>query len=529
MVFSPREAGRLAQLVRAPALQAGGRRFESCTAHHPVANVFRSHSTIDWRALWFRLGLLFVLTQVSSAQQTAHVEGVVRDADGKSVAGVHVTLQVDDPPGHYEAQTRADGTFALSVAAGHYKLTVVKSGYDVIEDSFALAPGDTKHCELILRSSQTASFKLDDRPSFTVAGVTDSTGSGGHGSDTRIRTGEALARETANLPPPENKSSIPESSESGMSPPTSESDLRAALANGNLKPKEQAELHRLLGNIEEKQNDPLAAEREYERASTLDASEQNYFAWGAELLLHGAATPAAEVFGKGARLHPDSARMLAGLGAALYTSGSADEAARLLCEATDIDPANPSPYLFLGKMQEASSSALPCAEEKLARYAQDQQEQEKDQPNHAALADYYYGLAVWKGNRGSGNPGVLRLAKVLFIKACALDTKLDAAYVALGDLNLSRGDMQQAIAAYEKAIAANPRSVGAHYGLGLAYRRIGENEKAENEIAQYKQLDQADAAAVERERKEVRQFLFSLQDQPTGRKATQDSLPPITK
>ena len=28
--------GRLAQLVRAPALQAGGRRFESCTAHHPL-------------------------------------------------------------------------------------------------------------------------------------------------------------------------------------------------------------------------------------------------------------------------------------------------------------------------------------------------------------------------------------------------------------------------------------------------------------------------------------------------------------
>ncbi len=28
--------GRLAQLVRAPALQAGGRRFEPCTAHHPA-------------------------------------------------------------------------------------------------------------------------------------------------------------------------------------------------------------------------------------------------------------------------------------------------------------------------------------------------------------------------------------------------------------------------------------------------------------------------------------------------------------
>ena len=33
-VVAPRYEGRLAQLVRAPALQAGGRRFESCTAHH---------------------------------------------------------------------------------------------------------------------------------------------------------------------------------------------------------------------------------------------------------------------------------------------------------------------------------------------------------------------------------------------------------------------------------------------------------------------------------------------------------------
>src|SRR5246127_2828321 len=30
------QRGRLAQLVRAPALQAGGRRFEPCTAHHPL-------------------------------------------------------------------------------------------------------------------------------------------------------------------------------------------------------------------------------------------------------------------------------------------------------------------------------------------------------------------------------------------------------------------------------------------------------------------------------------------------------------
>ena len=31
--------GRLAQLVRAPALQAGGHRFESCIAHHLDAEI----------------------------------------------------------------------------------------------------------------------------------------------------------------------------------------------------------------------------------------------------------------------------------------------------------------------------------------------------------------------------------------------------------------------------------------------------------------------------------------------------------
>src|SRR5271157_6228043 len=41
------QRGRLAQLVRAPALQAGGRRFEPCTAHHPFA-VFPRGDVVQW-------------------------------------------------------------------------------------------------------------------------------------------------------------------------------------------------------------------------------------------------------------------------------------------------------------------------------------------------------------------------------------------------------------------------------------------------------------------------------------------------
>ena len=91
---------------------------------------------------------------------------------------------------------------------------------------------------------------------------------------------------------------------------------------------DQAELHHLLGDIEEKLGDPLEAVSEYQSAAELNASETNLFDWGAELLLHRAAEPAIEVFTKGNRLFPHSARMLVALGVAWYSNGSYDQAAQ---------------------------------------------------------------------------------------------------------------------------------------------------------------------------------------------------------
>ena len=44
-------------------------------------------------------------------------------------------------------------------------------------------------------------MEFADKPNFTVAGVTDWTAVGGHGSDATLRTSEALARETTTLKP----------------------------------------------------------------------------------------------------------------------------------------------------------------------------------------------------------------------------------------------------------------------------------------------------------------------------------------
>src|SRR5438105_1178092 len=101
-----------------------------------------------------------------------------------------------------------------------------------------------------------------------------------------------------------------------------------ALVDKDGEKKTAADTHRILGDVKEKNGDPVGAVNEYEKAAQADPSEENYFAWGAELLLHRAAGAAIEVFSKGAKEHANSAAMQAGLGAAFYANGQFEAAAR---------------------------------------------------------------------------------------------------------------------------------------------------------------------------------------------------------
>src|SRR2546429_417137 len=319
--------------------------------------------------------------------------------------------------------------------------------------------------------SAPAAMEFDDKPNFTVAGVTDWNNTGIHGSDASQRTSEALVKETLALKSGEHAETSAGASNAGITPVNSsetEEELREAREHAKKMPAiaDKADAHRLLGELDERLGDPLEAVQEYERAARLDPSEQNYFEWGTELLLHRADQPAVEVFTKGSRAHPDSARMLAGLGAALYADGKSEDAARRLCEAADLKPADPAPYLFLGKMEKAAPALLPCSEQKLAQFV-------RDQPGNA-LGNYYYGIVLWKRDRGSENSAGLQQAEALLEKAVAIDPKFGEAYLQLGILHSGRGGFTQAIREYKKAIEVSPQLGEPHYRLGLAYRRMGE-------------------------------------------------------
>ena len=385
------------------------------------------------------------------------------------------------------------------------------AGYSDAEiPALFVGPNEAKSVDLTLppankSASQATSPRAPeffDQPQFTVAGVTDTTNLGGHGSDAIVRTRGALAKETVSLG---NKAA---SDLSTGSYERLRENTQALLVREEKEGDkgDKAQLHHLLGDLQEKLGNSLEAVREYQRAAELDPSEAYLFDWGSELLLHHAPEPALEVFAKGNRLFPRSVRMLIGLGAAWFAQGSFDQAVQKICQASDINPGDPIPYLFLGTMQGAETTPSEEVVEKLHRFVARQPEN--------AQANYYYAVGLWKLRRGSQDTASTAQVESLLNNAIHLDPQYAPAYLQLGISHSEQRNYAAAITDYQHAIQADPQMEQAHYRLAQAYRQVGDAAKAETELHVYDQAARQSALQAERERHEIRQFVYTLRDPP---------------
>jgi Tfp pilus assembly protein PilF len=92
------------------------------------------------------------------------------------------------------------------------------------------------------------------------------------------------------------------------------------------------------------------------------------------------------------------------------------------------------------------------------------------------------------------------------------DQQFAAAYLQLGIVYSERHDNPQAVSMFELAAQADPQMEEPHYRLAQAYRQLGEVDKSKRELQVYAQLSKESEQQAERERHEIRQFIYTLRD-----------------
>jgi tetratricopeptide (TPR) repeat protein len=265
--------------------------------------------------------------------------------------------------------------------------------------------------------------------------------------------------------------------------------------------KDTAELHNLLGQVEEKDGNFVAAANEFQTAAHMDPTESNIFDWGCELLLHRTLQPAIEVLREGTTRFPDSPRMAIALGMALYSLGNYDEAVKSLLHASDLAPQDPRSYAFLSRAYDSSPNQVDKVIECFRRFA--------DLEPSNGQATYYYAMSLWKGKRAEDpdfNPAQI---ESLLKKAISLDPNFAEAHLQLANLYSDQRKYADSIPQYLAARKLNPDLPDVHYRLAQAYVHTGQKDLAQQEFQVYQQLNTRQLSDLEKQRAEVRQFVYS--------------------
>jgi tetratricopeptide (TPR) repeat protein len=270
-----------------------------------------------------------------------------------------------------------------------------------------------------------------------------------------------------------------------------------------------SELHALLAQVDEKEGKFLPAVNEFETAAHMNPTEENLFDWASELLLHRTYDPAIEIFQQAVERFPTAPRDRIGLGMALYGRGRYDDAVESLVKAIDLGPSDANAYLFLFKIYDNSSAHMDEAIERFRRFS-------TMQP-HSAVALYYYAASQWKGGQANGNNSNPEQVQSLVQRSLELNPDLAEAHMLLGNLYDTQRQYDQSIPEYERAVKLNDNLPDAHYRLSMDYLRIGQKERANQEMEAYQKLRTRHMAEIDKEGEEIQQFVYAERNTPSAR------------
>lgn len=179
------------------------------------------------------------------------------------------------------------------------------------------------------------------------------------------------------------------------------------------------------------------------------------------------------------RAAPDSARLRQITAELLEAEGDFAGAIAQYRKALEIEPKLPGAQRALGVAlmnnvnDEASrKEAQACFERELALNPSD------------GLSEYQLGELMWLAGRGDE-------ALRRFLRGVKLQPTFPDALIAAGKVLIASEQPARAVAVLEKAVSLDPSNEVAHYRLGQAFQKLGKQESAAREFAEFRRLRSA--------------------------------------
>ena len=251
-----------------------------------------------------------------------------------------------------------------------------------------------------------------------------------------------------------------------------------ALATSLLQQENRAEIHSILGKAEAGEKNYKAAALEYQKAAEMEPSETNVFNFGMALfhLDHNAAIT---ILRYGVQKYLDSVKLRVALGTVLYADGKSLEGAQLLCEAQELNPADPHPMELLAETEIVPPEVAP----KVAALFADLHKRYE----HDGLILYDYTMVQSGRWSNSNDPTPPHFAESLEA-SLKLDPKLHQAWFQLSLLAEQQKNYVEEIRLLKKAIELDPSKEEYHYRLAFAYRKSGNEAKFHEELNEFQKL-----------------------------------------
>jgi tetratricopeptide (TPR) repeat protein len=99
----------------------------------------------------------------------------------------------------------------------------------------------------------------------------------------------------------------------------------------------------------------------------------------------------------------------------------------------------------------------------------------------------------------------------------SLDPSLADSHLQLGNLFSDQANYAAAIPEYQRALELNADLPDGHYRLATAYVRTGKKYLAQQQLDIYQKLRAAHLADLDKQRADIRQFIYSAKESPSGK------------